>query len=365
MIAEQLHTRLLENMTTAVLLLDDELRLSHINSAAENLLGLSGHRHIDTRIDSFLVDADDMVRILTETLQSGQPHTQREAILTTLRGTETIKSTIDYTATPIDDIPGSALIVEIQPIDRFLRINRDASMFSAQESNDALLRGLAHEVKNPLGGLRGAAQLLEHELVDPELKEYTKIIIDESDRLRNLVDRMLAPSQSNKPALLNIHQVIERVRQLILAESGNRVAIYRDYDPSIPDLLGDEDSLIQVFLNIVRNAVQALTQVNYDHLFIDSRRQIHIVTRIIRHFTIGREHHKLVCRIDIADNGPGIPDDIREQIFVPMVSGHAENSGLGLAIAQSIVNKHQGLINCTSEPGNTCFSVYLPLDASH
>ena len=176
---------------------------------------------------------------------------------------------------------------------------------------------------------------------------------------------MLAPSQSNKPALLNIHQVIERVRQLILAESGNRVAIYRDYDPSIPDLLGDEDSLIQVFLNIVRNAVQALTQVNYDHLFIDSRRQIHIVTRIIRHFTIGREHHKLVCRIDIADNGPGIPDDIREQIFVPMVSGHAENSGLGLAIAQSIVNKHQGLINCTSEPGNTCFSVYLPLDASH
>jgi len=362
MIAEQLHTRLLENMSTAVLLLDDKLRLSHINSAAENLLGLSGSRHINEAIHELLVDADDMVRILTETLNSQQPHTQREAILKSVQGSNTIKSTVDYTVTPIYDIPGSTLIVEIQPIDRLLKINRDATLFTAQESNNALLKGLAHEIKNPLGGLRGAAQLLEQELTEPELKEYTRIIIDEADRLRNLVDRMLGPSKARQFKPLNIHEVIERVRQLLQAESGSKVSIHRDYDPSIPDIVGDEDGLIQAILNITRNAVQALTQPGYDHLYQLSARRIDIVTRILRHITIGKQHHKLICRIHIIDNGPGIPDDIRDQIFVPMVSGHAGNSGLGLAIAQSIINQHQGLISCTSEEGETCFSIFLPLD---
>jgi two-component system nitrogen regulation sensor histidine kinase GlnL len=350
-------------MSTAVLLLDEQLQLSHINAAAEDLLSLSASRHLNQTFTDLLPDAEEMQRILSDTLSSSQPHTQREALLKIQRGSELVKTTVDYTVTPIFDIPGSVLVVEIQPIDRLLRINRDASLFSAQESSNALLKGLAHEVKNPLGGLRGAAQLLEQELETPELKEYTRIIIDEADRLRNLVDRMLGPAPPKVFAPVNIHEVIERVRQLIVAECGDEITISRDYDPSIPDILGDEGGLIQAILNITRNAVQALKETGHDHLYKTEGRRIKIVTRILRHFTIGRQHHKLICSIEITDNGPGIPEDIRQQIFVPMVSGHAENTGLGLAISQSIINQHHGLIGCNSEAGETCFSIYLPLES--
>jgi two-component system nitrogen regulation sensor histidine kinase GlnL len=360
MISEQLHTRLLENLSTAILLLDDKLCLSHINAAAESLLGLSGNRHVGEPIDMLLVDAQSTVQTLRETLESGRPHTRREAILTTSSGGKIDKSTVDYTITPIEDIPGSALIVEIQPIDRLLRISREETLFSAQESTHALLKGMAHEIKNPLGGLRGAAQLLEHELNDEGLKEYTQIIIDESDRLRNLVDRMLGPAKAQKLEPTNIHEVLERVRQLTEAEAGTRVRISRDYDPSIPDLSADRERLIQATLNITRNAVQALSSQAGEN----DNAKITITTRIIRQFTIGGQNHRLVCRIDICDNGPGIPEDLQDKVFIPMVSGHASNSGLGLSIAQSIVNQHHGLIAFTSEVGDTCFSIYLPLETS-
>lgn len=363
MIAEQIYLRLLDNMSTAVLLLDEQLQLSHINAAAEDLLGLSASRHLNQNVSKLLPESKAIQQILSDTLSSAQPHTQREAVLKTHRGSELAKTTVDYTVTPIFDIPGSALLVEIQPIDRLLRINRDANLFNAQESSNALLKGLAHEVKNPLGGLRGAAQLLEQELEEPGLKEYTHIIIDEADRLRKLVDRMLGPTPPKAFAPVNIHEVIERVRQLIVAECGEEITITRDYDPSIPDIHGDEGGLIQAILNIARNAVQALTEPGHDQLYQTHGRKIQITTRILRHFTIGRQHHKLICRIDITDNGPGIPEDIRQQIFVPMVSGHAENSGLGLAISQSIINQHHGLIGCNSEEGETCFSIYIPLES--
>lgn len=360
MISEQLHTRLLENLSTAIILLDQDLCLSHINAAAEILLELSGSRHIGEPISHLLVDADSTLLTLRETLDSGRPHTRREAILTTSYGSKIAKSTVDYTITPIEDIPGSALIVEIQPIDRLLRISREETLFSAQESTHALLKGLAHEIKNPLGGLRGAAQLLERELSDDSLKEYTQIIINESDRLRNLVDRMLGPAKPQNLSDTNIHEVLERVRQLTEAEAGDKVDIIRDYDPSIPDLIADSESLIQATLNITRNAVHALGFKPPE----TERPAIHISTRIIRQFTIGGLNHKLVCRIDICDNGPGIPEDIQDKVFIPMVSGHASNSGLGLSIAQSIVNQHHGLIAFTSEIGETCFSIFLPLDIS-
>ena len=367
MISEQLHTRLLENLSTAIVLLDGELCLSHINAAAEVLLGLSGARHLGEPISQLLVDADATLVTLRETLESGRPHTRREATLTTTNGGKIGKTTVDYTITPIDDIPGSALIVEIQPIDRLMRIRREKTPFSAQESTHALLKGMAHEIKNPLGGLRGAAQLLEQELADPELKEYTQIIIDEADRLRNLVDRMLGPAKPQHLSSINIHEVLERVRQLTEAEAGDSVDIFRDYDPSIPDLTVDRERMIQATLNITRNAVQALKSKNTRHDNDQDKAQtdkafILISTRIIRQFTIGAHNHKLVCRIDISDNGAGIPDDLQDKIFVPMVSGHASNSGLGLSIAQSIVNQHHGLIAFTSEVGNTCFSIYLPLE---
>jgi len=362
MISEHLHTQLLENMSTAVLLLDSELRLSHINAAAEGLLGLSGARHRNEPIGQLLLDADETRRILQETLSSGQPHTQREAVFKSMHGSDIVRTTVDYTATPIDDIPGSALIVEIQPIDRLLQINKEARLFTSQESSNALLKGLAHEIKNPLGGLRGAAQLLESELTDTAFKEYTGIIIEEADRLRNLVDRMLGPKKPIEFSDLNIHQVLERVMQLIEAEVGDQIELRRDYDPSIPNMFADGERLIQAVLNIARNAVRALTEAGNDELYVKQGRQLQMGSRVLRHFTIGGQHHALVCHIEICDNGPGIPTDLLDKIFVPMVSSHAERSGLGLAISQSIINQHNGLIDCTSERGQTCFSIYLPLD---
>lgn len=363
MIAESLQTRLLDQLSTAVLILDEQLRLMHANSAAELLLGLSNHRHEFEPINNLLIDGEEVVDIMLDTLNQGLSHTQREAVFRTHQGTEIVKTTVDYTVTRLENVPDCALIVEVQPIDRLLRINRDASMFNVQQSSNALLKGLAHEIKNPLGGLRGAAQLLEQDLNDSDLKEYTSIIINEADRLRSLVDRILSPAKARELSSVNIHEVLERVRQLIEVEVGDSIAIFRDYDPSIPPINAHAGSLIQAFLNLARNAVQSLMQDGYDDLYRENGRRIEIFSRIRRHFTIGPTQHRLICRIDIIDNGPGIPEGIKESIFVPMVSGHAENSGLGLAISQSIINQHHGLIACTSEPGETCFSVFLPLDS--
>jgi two-component system nitrogen regulation sensor histidine kinase GlnL len=246
----------------------------------------------------------------------------------------------------------------MHPVDRIRRINREEGFINSAETTQALIRGLAHEIKNPLGGLRGAAQLLEKELPEPALEEYTRIIIEESDRLRALVDRMLGPHQQPKLASLNVHEVLEHIRMLLQAEAGEDVAFERDYDPSLPQMLGDRSQLIQAILNIVRNAVQATRQNEGDRI-------ITLRTRAQRQFTIGPRRHRLVARIDIADNGPGIDAEIRDSIFFPMVSGRPEGSGLGLAISQAIISRHKGLIECQSEPGNTEFSIYLPLESDH
>ena len=357
MIAEQLHTRLLENMTTAVLLLDSQYCLTHINNAAETLLGLSSSRHNGHSLAELLVESESVIKVLQETLESGATHTERGASLKTVSGGELIKNRVDFTVSPIVDIDGSALVMELQPLDRILEINRDVSLVTSQSANDALLKGLAHEIKNPLSGLRGAAQLLQTEISDEPLLEYTQIIIEEADRLRTLVDRMLGPRKPMRKAKFNVHRVLERVGQLAQASEEATVELRKDYDPSIPDLLGDEDQLIQVFLNIAVNAIQA-------HAMSDERAEVPYIflkTRIVRNFTIGAQKHKLVCRVSIEDNGPGVPANIRDTLFVPMVSGHASNSGLGLAIAQTIVNRHQGLIVCESEPGSTRFFIYLPI----
>ncbi len=218
-----------------------------------------------------------------------------------------------------------------------------------------MIRGLAHEIKNPLGGLRGAAQLLERELPDPQLTEYTKIIIDEADRLQNLLNRMLGPNTLPNLRETNIHHVLERVRSLVLAEAPPGIEITRDYDPSIPNLNADSDQLIQAALNLVRNAVQALGQ----------HGSIILRTRAQRQITIGHERHRLVLTLEVIDNGPGIPQEIQERIFYPMVTGHANGTGLGFSIAQSLINRHGGLIECTSEPGNTIFRILLPLENAH
>ena len=220
-----------------------------------------------------------------------------------------------------------------------------------------MIRGLAHEIKNPLGGVRGAAQLLARELPNEELTEYTNIIIREADRLRDLVDRLLGPHRELDSRELNVHEVLEHVHSLISAETNNQITLIRDYDPSIPEILGDRSQLIQAVLNIVRNALQAAPAI--DECVITLR------SRALRQFTIGSTRHRLVCRIDIEDNGPGVPSDMLQSIFMPMVTGRPEGTGLGLTIAQSIIARHGGMLECTSKPGCTRFTLYLPMEMNH
>ena len=260
--------------------------------------------------------------------------------------------TINLSATPLlhaDQV--QEILVELQQIDNHLRISKDEQLLTQQNTARLLIRGLAHEIKNPLGGLRGAAQLLDLELDAPELKEYTQIIIAESDRLQGLMDKMLGPNKLPNKKSLNIHEVLERVRNVVQAESIGNLSIQCDYDPSIPDINADKDQLIQALLNITRNAVQAT----------DGKGHIIIKTRIHRHITIGRKRYKLVIKCDIIDDGPGIDPEMMKQIFYPMVTGRADGTGLGLSIAQALINQHDGLIECSSESGHTVFSIFLPL----
>jgi len=225
-------------------------------------------------------------------------------------------------------------------------------MLVQQEHAHSLLRGLAHEIKNPLGGLRGAAQLLDRQLPDPELAEYTQIIIREADRLQSLIDRMLGPTTRPRKDRINLHEVIEHVRKIVFAEAPENVEVVADYDPSIPECLNDRDRLVQVILNIAGNALQAIGESG----------RIVFSSRIISNFTIARIRHPLVASVSIHDNGAGVPPHLIDQIFYPMVTGTAHGTGLGLSIAQSMMNQLGGLIECESEPGNTVFTVLIPLE---
>ncbi|KFF48606.1 histidine kinase [Gammaproteobacteria bacterium MFB021] len=345
-----MYQRLLEHLTTAVVLLDERLQVRWLNPAAEALLAASRPRVVGQWLECLEGESGRVREVLSKAMQEFHPYTQREASLS-LPGGETI--TVDFTATPITS---RELLLEIEPRDRLLRISREEALIARQETVKVLTRGLAHEVKNPLGGIRGAAQLLERDLPDPQLAEFTRVIVEEADRLRDLVDRMLGPNTLVRHEPLNVHKVLERVRALLEAEHP-RLAFERDYDPSVPDLIGDEAQLIQATLNVARNAVQAMTE----HATPEPR--LTLRTRVRRQFTLGAERHRLVCEMAILDNGPGIPEPIRETLFFPMVSGRAEGSGLGLSIAQSILHQHQGLIECESRPGATEFRLLIPFEA--
>ena len=247
------------------------------------------------------------------------------------------------------------LLIEIQGRDRLLKISREEQIISKQETTRELVRGLAHEIKNPLGGIRGAAQLLSRTVPDNSLDEYTNIIIEEADRLRDLVDRLLGSNQLPKQEATNIHEVLERVCQLVAVEQVGSLHIVRDYDPSIPEFISDKSQLIQATLNICRNAVQAMVESE------TVKPTLKLKTRTKSQFTIGNQRHRLVAHITIEDNGPGIPAQLKDNLFYPMVSGRAAGTGLGLSIAQSLINQHNGIIEYDSEAGRTAFSIYLPL----
>jgi two-component system nitrogen regulation sensor histidine kinase GlnL len=261
--------------------------------------------------------------------------------------------TVDCTATPLSATQVEQILIELIQVDGFLDMAKNRHREDQYDANRDVLRGLAHEIKNPLGGLRGAAQLLERELSDRGNKEYTRIIIHEADRLRNLVDRMMGSYHPIKHEAVNIHDVLTHVRKLILAEIQEGLTITQDYDPSLPELRGDRDQLIQAVLNITRNSVEAMQDDG----------EIIFRTRVQRSVYTGQQWHRCVLKVEIEDNGPGIPEHMQEKVFYPMVSGRADGSGLGLSIAQDIVSRHQGSIQLKSEPGHTRFVLLLPFDS--
>lgn len=355
--SNQLHRLLLDNLNTAVLLLDGGLSINYVNSSAESLLQVSSARLIGSNVCELFSDGDASRGNLLEALDRDIAHTRRHEYLRALPSMDPFQ--VDYTVTPVEINLERMLLMEMQPIDRFLKINREEALLSVHDTSKSLIRGLAHEIKNPLGGIRGAAQLLDQEIahkgLDDEARELCKIITTETDRLRNLVDRLLGPNQIPRFEQINIHEVTEHVAGLLEAEAQGSLVISRDYDPSIPDIQGDRIQLIQAVLNVARNAMQAVLESGR------STPRVMIKSRIQRSFTIGGERHRVVCRIDVIDNGPGVSAEILERIFFPMISGRSNGSGLGLTIAQTAVNGHQGIIECDSESGNTRFSIYLPI----
>ena len=340
----------LDLLATGVLLLDADLHIRALNLSAENLLEVSASRALGNPLDGLLGESNEWYPLLNQALVDNYPMVRRAIPLTTRTGQE---RTVDITLSPIaGTVDSRCLLVELTMVDRLQAISRDESEWQAQATLKEIMKGVAHEVKNPLGGIRGAAQLLSGELANPSLQEYTDIIISEVDRLHTLVDRMLGPRERLESAPTNIHEVAEHVRQLIEAEAKGELTIERDYDPSLPDFLADAGQLTQAVLNLVRNARQACGDAGL----------ITLRTRVLRQFTVGGNRHKLVCALQVSDDGPGVPEDLMPRLFLPMVTGNAQGTGLGLSIAQRIANQHGGLIQVQSAPGDTCFTMLIPME---
>ena len=340
----------LEYLATAVVVLDELAVVRYANQAAENLLGAGVKSLIGQPFLPLFESDASLEKALSEALVTHWDYSSQ--IVSYLRpGRDPLPLTCVLTRI---DAPETPLLAELRPIEQLLRQAREERLVGEQQANRELIRNLAHEIKNPLGGLRGSAQLLERELDRAELREYTQVIIKEADRLQALMDRLLTPHRQPRVAPLGIHEVLERVRSLVLAEFATGVAIECDYDPSLPDLVGDKEQLIQAVLNVVRNGAQAITGGG-------GAGNIVLRTRALRQATLLRQRHKLALELQVIDDGPGVPEDIRDRIFNPLVSGREGGSGLGLSLAQTFVHYHRGVIECDSRPGRTVFRILLPL----
>ncbi len=334
----------------AVVVNDDMVVFS--NSVLEDALGVS-RRNI---VGSSLADVFTEPALLQNAL-----HGIRDNAFAVLRYDAFVKR-LGADPMPVHVIiswtePEVEIIIEMIPLEQQTRQDREERLAEQSQTNKELIRNLAHEIKNPLGGIRGAAQLLEMEIESPELKEYTQVIIHEADRLQSLVDRLLAPHR--RPHMVsdvNIHEVCERVRSLILAEFPKGITVVRNYDTSIPEFRGDHEQLIQTVLNIAHNACQALTdRIAAGDAVLTFR------TRVLRQITFGKQRYRLALELHVIDNGPGVPDSIKDRIFYPLVSGREGGSGLGLTLAQTFVQQHHGLIEVDSVPGRTDFKILIPL----
>jgi two-component system nitrogen regulation sensor histidine kinase GlnL len=339
----------LDLLSSAVVMLDDKLAIRHANPAAENLFAISLRQLQGQPLSRLVGEPPELTPALVNALKNNWSYTGHNL---NVAKPDAEPLHVDCTVTPIES-DGARLLLEFRPIDQQLKAAREEQLAQQQQVSRELVRNLAHEIKNPLGGIRGSAQLLERELLSPHLREYTQVIIKEADRLQNLMQRLLSSHRTMQPALVSIHEILERVRRLIHAEfSGVRVR--RDYDTSLPDITGDREQLIQAILNIARNAAQAMK----------GHGEITFRTRAARQVTLAKKHYRLALELQVIDNGPGIPADIRDRIFYPLVSGRETGSGLGLTLAQSFVQQHGGTIEVRSRPGQTCFILILPLNAN-
>jgi two-component system, NtrC family, nitrogen regulation sensor histidine kinase GlnL len=344
----------LDTLVTSIFLLDRELQVVYLNASAQTLLGLSPNQTLGRRITDVARGAESLLPLFERARQGGEAVVQRELAWPAPAGIDRILDCA-VTETAIGGEPGM-LLLELEDITQHRRLTRENALLAQLGGSRLMVRQLAHEIKNPLGGVRGAAQLLERELLDPALREYTRIIISEADRLASLLDCMLGPGRPPAKQVVNVHELLERVYHLLRGEAPDGVTVDRDYDPSLPALTLDPNHIIQAMLNLGRNAVQALSGERV------TRPRLTLRTRVANNVGIGGRRHRLVASIQFEDNGPGVPADIRDTIFYPLVSGRPDGSGLGLGIAQDLVSRHGGLIEFDSAPGRTIFVIYLPMD---
>lgn len=348
-------SEILDALSTGLLVLDAGLRLVYANDGAQDLLALSLRQARHHPVSELFADAQALIELLQRSLGKLEICAGHEFTLTPISLLQSARppALVDITVTPIESATGERqLLLELVDARARQRITREAELLTRADGSRLMVRQLAHEIRNPLAGLRGAAQLLERELHQEALREYTTVIISEADRLRDLVDTMLGPTGPPRKQPLNVHEICEHVYQLLRSEAPAGVGIERDYDPSVPEGRFDRNELIQALLNIGRNALQALA---------GSGRLV-LRTRALSHLNIGPARHRLVACVQIEDDGPGVPPDLHQTLFFPLVSAKAEGTGLGLSVAQEMVARHGGIIQFESRVGRTVFSILLPLE---
>jgi two-component system nitrogen regulation sensor histidine kinase GlnL len=347
---------LLDALTTGVVILDSQLCMIYANVGAQDLLAYGLNQARGRPITELFADPEALRRLLLRSLDRIETYAGHEIPLMPL-GKPGIREPVivDVTVTPLEgQLTGTHLLLEIADARARQRIARESEMLSRLDGSRLMIRQLGHEIKNPLGGLRGAAQLLDREL-DGALKEYTTVIINEADRLRALVDSMLGPSRPPQKSLINIHELCEHVYHLLRSEAGPGISIERDYDPSLPNAQFDRNEIIQALLNVARNALQAVTAPGG---------RVLLRTRVLTNVNIGTVRHRLLANVQVEDNGHGVPPELQRSVFYPLVTSRPTGTGLGLAVAQDLVARHRGIVEFESRPGHTVFSLLLPLEGA-
>ncbi len=349
-------TELFDSLSTGIVVLDAQLCPIYANVSAQDFMAVSLRQARGRPFSELFYDPRQLLEVLRRSLNNLETCTQHELVLKAVgSATNREPSLIDLIVTPLEgQVTGTYLLLELTDATQRQRISRDNEILADMDASRLMVRQLAHEVKNPLGGLRGAAQLLEKELANPALHEYTAVIIAEADRLAALVDSMAGGNSPPRKSALNIHEICEHVVKLIRAEAPAGVRIDRDYDPSVPDGSFDRNQLVQALINVTRNAMQA----------VGTQGKIIVRTRVRSGMNIGKARHRLVAVVEVEDNGPGVPPDLIKTLFLPLVTGRSNGSGLGLAVAQDLATRHGGIIEFTSQPGRTVFSLLLPLEGS-